>query len=146
MKLHSLMAIALLGCIAIAQEAPKKSSAPASEKSSAKKAAAAPAKNAFTPDQMQYGPPPPFLPPGAQVAVLEGNPMATSGDYTIRMKAAGGYKIPPHWHPKRENVTIVSGALKVGMGDKWDDGQMAAFPQGSFAYLDPSMHHYAQTV
>ena len=101
------------------------------------------AQNAFTPDQIKYGPPPPFVAPGAQLAVIEGNPMASSGDYTIRLKMPDGFKVAPHWHPKRENVTVISGSLKVGMGDKWDDSKMAAFPAGSFAYLDPDMHHYA---
>ena len=99
--------------------------------------------NAFTPDQVQYGAAPPFIPAGAQLAVLEGDPMAASGDYTIRLKMPAGYKIAPHWHPKRENVTVVSGTLKVGMGDKFDEDKMMSFAAGSFAYLDPSMHHYA---
>ena len=99
--------------------------------------------NAFTPDQIKFGPPPPFLAPGAQVAVLEGDPMAASGDFTVRLKLPDGYKISPHWHPKRENVTVISGNFKVGMGDKFDESKMMTFPAGSFAYLDPDMHHYA---
>jgi len=101
------------------------------------------AQNAFTPDQMQWGPVPPFIPAGAQLAVLEGDPMAASGDYTIRLKMPDGYRIPAHWHPKRENVTVISGTLKVGMGDSFEVSKMMSFPAGSFAYLDPSMHHYA---
>ncbi len=101
------------------------------------------AQNAFTPDQVKWGPPPPFLPPGAQFAVLEGDPMATSGDFTIRLKMPDGYKIAPHTHPARENVTVLSGTLKVGMGDTFDATKMMGFGPGSFAYLDPSMHHYA---
>jgi quercetin dioxygenase-like cupin family protein len=101
------------------------------------------AQNAFTPDQIKWSPAPPFLPPGAQLAVVEGNPMATTGDFTIRLKMPSGYKIPPHTHPTRENVTVISGTLKVGMGDQWDDSKMMSFGAGSFAYLDPSMHHYA---
>jgi mannose-6-phosphate isomerase-like protein (cupin superfamily) len=103
----------------------------------------APAQNAFTPGQVKYGPAPPFLPPGAQLAVLEGDPMASSGDFTIRLKMPDGYKIAPHTHPNRENVTVLSGTLKVGMGDQFDAGKMMSFGAGSFAYLDPSMHHYA---
>jgi hypothetical protein len=53
-----------------------------------------------------------------------------------------GYKISPHWHPHRENVTVISGNLKVGMGDKFDESKMTPFGAGSFAYLDPDMHHY----
>ena len=101
------------------------------------------AQNAFTPDQVKWGPAPPIVPPGAQIAVLEGDPMAASGDYTIRLKLPDGYKIAPHTHPKRENVTVISGTLRVGMGVKYDDSKMMPFPAGSFAYLDPTMPHYA---
>jgi Cupin domain len=104
------------------------------------------AQNAFTPDQVKWGPAPSFLAPGAQLAVIEGDPMATSGDFTIRIKMPDGYKIAPHWHPKRENVTVISGTFKVGMGDKFDESKMMPFPAGSFAYLDPDMHHYAMSV
>jgi len=101
------------------------------------------AQNAFTPDQVKYGPAPAFMQPGAQLAVLEGDPMASSGDYTIRLKMPDGYKIAPHTHPLRENVTVISGTLKFGMGDQFDASKMMSFGAGSFAYLDPSMHHYA---
>jgi quercetin dioxygenase-like cupin family protein len=101
------------------------------------------AQNAFTPDQVKWGPAPPSLPPGAQLAVLEGDPTAPSGDYTVRFKMPDGYKIAPHNHPARENVTVLSGTLKVGMGDTFDASKMMSFGAGSFAYLDPSMHHYA---
>jgi hypothetical protein len=106
--------------------------------------AASPAmeKNAFTPETVQYGPAPSFVEPGAQLAVLEGNPMANTGDYTIRLKMPDGYRIAPHWHPKRENVTVISGTLKLGMGDNFEESNMQSYPAGSFAYLDPSMHHY----
>ncbi|MGC2257545.1 MAG: cupin domain-containing protein [Candidatus Sulfotelmatobacter sp.] len=106
-------------------------------------ASAATERNIFTPDTIQYGPPPSFVQPGAQLAVLEGNPMASSGDYTIRLKMPDGYRIAPHWHPKRENVTVISGTFKVGMGDHFVESSMLTFPAGSFAYLDPDMHHYA---
>lgn len=102
-----------------------------------------PSQNAFTPDKIQYGPVPSFVPSGAQLAVLEGDPTASTGDFTIRLKMPDGYKIPPHWHPHRENVTVISGNFKVGMGDTFDASKMMTFGTGSFAYLDPSMHHYA---
>ena len=100
-------------------------------------------KNAFTLDTIPWGPPPPFVAPGAQLAVIEGNPAAPTGDYTVRLKMPDGYRIAPHWHPQRENVTVISGTFKVGMGDTFDKDKMGSFPAGSFAYLDPDMHHYA---
>jgi len=103
-------------------------------------------KNAFTPDTIAWGPPPPFIAPGAQLAVIEGNPGASSGDYTVRLKMPDGYRIAPHWHPQRENVTVISGNFKVGMGDIFEKDKMATFPAGSFAFLDPDMHHYAMAL
>lgn len=85
------------------------------------------AQNAFTPDQVKFGPAPAFVPPGAQLAVLEGDPMASTGDFTVRFKMPDGYKIAPHTHPNRENVTVLSGTLKVGMGDQFDTTKMASF-------------------
>jgi mannose-6-phosphate isomerase-like protein (cupin superfamily) len=104
-----------------------------------------PARNVFTPDEMPWGPAPAFLNTGAQLAVIEGNPMGATGDYTVRLKMPDGYKIAPHSHPLRENVTIISGALKVGMGDTFDESKMKTLGVGSFAYMNPNIHHYVLT-
>src|SRR5271170_358070 len=141
MKNYFCVSVALLCCLAVAQDNMK----PAYPHVVAKSAASPASKNAFTPQQIPYGPAPAFLQPGAMLAVLEGNPMGATGDYTVRLKIPDGYKIAPHWHPKRENVTVISGTLKVGMGDKFDESKMMSFPSTSFAYLDPSMHHYAMS-
>ena len=102
-----------------------------------------PSQNAFTPAQIPYGPAPNFVPAGAQLAVIEGDPTASTGDFTIRLKMPDRYKVAPHWHPHRENVTVISGNFKVGMGDNFEESKMMTFPAGSFAFMDPSMHHYA---
>jgi len=142
MKKYLVCSVILLCSMAVAQE-PAKITPLHPTARPASKPKPAPPKNAFTPDEVQYGPAPAFLSPGAQLAVLEGNPMGATGDYTVRMKIPDGYKIAPHWHPKRENVTVISGTLKVGMGDKFDESKMMSFGAGSFAYLDPNMHHSA---
>ena len=83
-----------------------------------------PPQNIFTPDQIQYGPAPAFLPASAQLAVLEGDPTAPTGDFTVRLKMPNGYRIPPHWHPNRENATVILGIFKIGMGDTFDESKM----------------------
>jgi quercetin dioxygenase-like cupin family protein len=100
-------------------------------------------RNAFTPDTIPWGPAPPVVRAGAQFAVLEGDPTASTGDFTIRLKMPDGFRIAPHFHPERENVTVISGTFKVGMGDDFEVNRMKAFTAGSFAFLDPDMHHYA---
>jgi ChrR-like protein with cupin domain len=139
MRRFSITLLLVLAIAAVGQQAAMKS------KDSAK---SQPAKtepqHVFPLAQMQWGPAPPFIPPGAQVTVLEGNPGATTGDFTIRVKMADAYVVPPHWHPARENVTVISGTMRLGMGDKIDESKMTSLAAGSFAYLDPTMHHYVK--
>jgi quercetin dioxygenase-like cupin family protein len=96
--------------------------------------------------EAQWGPAPPMLPPGAQIAVLAGNPGGT-GAYTVRLKFPANYAIPAHSHPTDENVVIVSGALTFGMGDKLAKGAAGnkTLSPGGYALMPAGMNHYAYT-
>jgi hypothetical protein len=96
-------------------------------------------------DNMKWGPAPADLPPGAQLAVLEGDPSKATA-YTIRVKFPDGYKVQPHWHPVAERVTVLSGTLKVGMGAKWDDSNPTTLSSGGFAVMPARMKHFAWSV
>jgi hypothetical protein len=54
-------------------------------------------------------------PPGAKMAVLEGDP-TKEGIFTMRLLLPDGYGVAPHWHPKVERLTIISGTLNLGTG------------------------------
>ena len=97
----------------------------------------------YTPDQVKWGPGSPALPAGAEMAVLDGDP-AAQGGYVLRVKFPDGYRVPPHWHPADENVTVVSGTLMAGMGDKFDVAAMKTLPAGSFVNMKANMRHYVQ--
>lgn len=90
-----------------------------------------------------WGPAPAILPAGAQLAVLEGDP-TKSGSYSMRLRMPDGYRIPPHFHPSDEHVTVVSGTFEVGMGDRFDATALKPLPTGSFAMLSPGMRHFAR--
>ncbi len=94
------------------------------------------------PDKIVFGPGPASLPAGAKAAVLEGNP-SEPGPFTIRVWLPGGYRIPPHYHPAVEHVTVLKGTFKVGMGEKFDAAAMSALPVGTFAALAPETRHFA---
>jgi len=93
-------------------------------------------------DAIQWGPAPPQLPKGAQVAVMTGDP-GKAGLYIIRAKMPDGYVIPAHWHKRAENVTVISGTFNVGMGDKLDKSKTEALGPGGFFGAAPKMRHYA---
>src|SRR5688572_17958291 len=71
------------------------------------------------PDQIQWGEAPPSLPPGAKISIFEGNPLQ-DGIFTMRVKFPPYYKLPAHWHPKDERVTVIEGAVYVGFGETMD--------------------------
>jgi hypothetical protein len=96
-------------------------------------------------DKVQWAPAPPALPPGAEISVLEGNP-AMAGPVTLRLKLPADYNIPAHWHSMTERVTVLSGALHVGMGDKLDRKASQSLEVGGFVSLPAKMHHFAWTA
>lgn len=85
---------------------------------------------------------PPSLPRGAKIAVLEGDPMQP-GPFTFRLRFPSGYRIPPHFHPVIEHVTVVSGAFSVGQGDRWDDSKLVRLDAGDFIHMPPGSRHFA---
>jgi quercetin dioxygenase-like cupin family protein len=95
------------------------------------------------PAEIKWGPAPPALPPGAQAAVLAGDP-AKEGVFVIRVKLPSGYRVPPHWHPVDEHVTVLSGTLQLGMGDKFDLAATRALTAGSFVTAAKEMRHFVQ--
>lgn len=96
------------------------------------------------PEEIKWGPVPPVLPAGAKMAVLSGDPAGT-GFVTIRLKMPAGYQIPPHWHPTDEHVTVISGSLGIGMGDKLDKQQSKTLKAGGYGIAGANMHHFAWT-
>ena len=106
---------------------------------------AASAANAqMMPADLKWGPGPPALPPGAQVAVLSGDP-AKEGMFTIRLKFPAGYAVGPHHHPTPELVTVIEGTFSMGMGDMADKDKAATLGVGGFIEMPPNMNHYAST-
>jgi len=97
------------------------------------------------PDAVKWGPGSPALPPGAQMAVMTGNPGST-GFVSIRAKLPAGYTVPPHSHPTDEHVTVLSGSMAFGMGDAMDPKTETAVAPGGYFAAPQGMHHYARTA
>ena len=98
----------------------------------------------LTPAEMKWGDAPSSLPPGAKAAVIEGDP-AKAGPFTLRIQVPANYRIPPHWHPAVEHVTVLSGAFHVGMGDKIEETKAKTLTQGSFMAMPAKTNHFAFT-
>jgi len=94
-----------------------------------------------SPEAIEWAPGPASIPPGAEAAVLYGDP-SKEELFALRLKLPQGYHIAPHTHPKPEVVTIISGTLSLGMGETADQNEAEALPAGSFFAMAPGMAHY----
>src|SRR3972149_8071155 len=87
---------------------------------------------------------PASLPPGSKVAVLEGDPKQ-AGLVTMRLKFPPHYKLAPHTHPADERVTVISGTLYFGLGEKIEPAKSYMLPEGSFFVAPMGKPMYAYT-
>lgn len=98
----------------------------------------------LTSDDLKWGDAPPGLPKGARVAVIEGDP-AKPGPFTMRAEMPPNYRIMPHWHPAIEHVTVLSGELYMGNGEKLDEAGAKRLPPGGFSVMPIGHVHFAFT-
>ena len=94
--------------------------------------------------EMQWGEGPPSLPAGAQMVVLDGDPRQ-KGPFTIRLKIPAGYKILAHTHPVAEHITVISGTVHLGIGEKFAETGSRELKAGDFAVVPPGMPHFASS-
>lgn len=83
---------------------------------------------------------PASLPPGAKAAVVSGDP-TQPGPFVIRLQTPAGYRVPLHWHPTTENVTVLAGTVSLGMGDSPESSASTDLAAGGFAVLPAEMRH-----
>jgi quercetin dioxygenase-like cupin family protein len=91
---------------------------------------------------LKWGPAPAVFPKGARMAVLQGDP-GSAALFTVRLDMPPGYKLPPHFHPTDEHVTVIQGTFLVGMGDKLDLAHAMLLGPGGFITAGANQHHFA---
>ena len=91
-----------------------------------------------TPDAVEWKP----RSPGLEIAVLSGDPAKEGVPFVIRLKLRDGLRVPPHWHPVDEHLTVMTGTLHVGMGEKFDRAAATALPAGSYSLMPKEMRHF----
>ena len=98
----------------------------------------------LAPSAVTWGEAPPSLPPGARMAVVSGDP-SQAQPFVIRAQMPAGYRIPPHWHPTDEHVTVLSGTVSLGMGEKFDQSALKDVPTGGYFVAPAEMRHFFMT-
>ena len=88
---------------------------------------------------------PPNLPKGSQIAVLAGDP-GKPGPFVLRVKFPPNAVVGPHRHATAENLTVLSGSLYHGMGEKLDKAHGEQIEPGGFMFLPGMMPHSVWTT
>jgi quercetin dioxygenase-like cupin family protein len=95
------------------------------------------------PQDVKWSPAPPVFEPGAQIAVMQGDPSKAGEEFTVRLRFPNGYKVKPHTHPTTEHVTVLAGTLLFGMGSTFDRTKMVTLAPGGFVSAPGEHAHYA---
>src|SRR5262245_40581898 len=96
----------------------------------------------FLPGEVQWKDGPASLQKGTKMAILEGDP-TKPGMFTMRLWFPDGFIVSPHWHSQIEHVTVISGVLNFGMGDKFDRAATKEMTAGTFGFWPIGMKHFA---
>jgi len=82
---------------------------------------------------------------GCDLATVAGDPSAEGAPFVVRLRCADGAKIPAHWHPTDENVTVLKGTFLAGMGETFDETKMLTLNVGNFVTMPKEMRHFAMS-
>jgi quercetin dioxygenase-like cupin family protein len=95
--------------------------------------------------ELKWAAAPAYLPRGAEISTLAGD-MAKPGLFIVRIKFPANYKIPPHWHSADEHITVISGAVTMGMGEKENDRGLKTIEAGGHAMMPAKRPHFLRTT
>lgn len=78
---------------------------------------------------------------GAKIALLAGNP-GKPEMFMLYLKMPANYVIQPHTHPFAEVITVISGRLANGLGEKFDRDKVDMLDPGASFILPANNPHY----
>src|SRR5882762_2558743 len=80
---------------------------------------------------------------GCDLAAVSGDPNAEGAPFVLRIRCADGTKIPAHWHPADESLTVLKGTFLVATGEAFDEGKLQTMNVGNYVLMPKEMRHFA---
>jgi mannose-6-phosphate isomerase-like protein (cupin superfamily) len=87
---------------------------------------------------------PAYYTDGRQRAHLHGD-SDKGGDWIDRVRIPRGSRVLAHTHPQDEIVTVLEGSRYLGMGERFEQAKLKAYPAGSFIYIPAGVPHFVAT-
>ena len=66
--------------------------------------------------------------------------------FSVRLRAGEGFVFAPHKHPHDEHVTVISGRLELGEGERIEPGRSRIMEAGGYAFLPREQFHYGRAL
>jgi len=79
---------------------------------------------------------------GCDLAPVSGDSNAEGAPFVLRIRCADGIKLPAHWHPTDEHLTVLKGTFLVGMGESFDEAKLQTMNVGNFLTMPKEMRHF----
>jgi quercetin dioxygenase-like cupin family protein len=79
---------------------------------------------------------------GCDLAQVAGDFNAAGAPFVLRIRCTDGTKIPAHWHPGDESLTVLKGTFLVAMGETFDETKLQTMNVGSFSVVPKEMRHF----
>ena len=80
---------------------------------------------------------------GCELASVSGDFNADNAAFVLRIRCADGIKVPAHWHPTDENLTVLKGTFLVATGETFDESKLQTMNVGNFVMMPKEMRHFA---
>lgn len=98
---------------------------------------------ALTPQDIRWFTPTSYT-DGRQRAHLRGD-SSKGGDWIDRVRIPEGSRILAHTHPDDELDTVLEGTWYLGVGERFDEARLKAYPAGSFIVIPANVPHFVAT-
>ena len=76
---------------------------------------------------------------GAERSVLHGDPAQPGAYYVVRFRTHREIRVPLHWHPEDEHITVLEGPFGMACAPAESDSR--ELPPGSYVVIPARVHH-----
>jgi quercetin dioxygenase-like cupin family protein len=85
---------------------------------------------------------PKAIPAGTRMIMVYGNP-GEPGPYIFRVRFPAGYKLPPHRHTDRRQVTVLEGSYWSAAGETFEQDKLKRFGPRDYYITEGNVPHFA---
>jgi quercetin dioxygenase-like cupin family protein len=76
------------------------------------------------------------------IATVQGDFNVEAAPFVLRFHCTDGAKVPAHWHPTDENMTVLKGTFLIAMGETFEQSKLQPMNPGNYVFIPKEMRHF----